>query len=704
MHTSSLENMKKALDQYVGVDYFNVRRRTVVDIGSYSVNGSYRQLFDPRIVKYVGLDLAPGEGVDVILDSPYRFPLEDGAADLVISGQMLEHSEYFWDAFREMTRILAPDGYLILIAPSSGPIHRYPVDCYRFYPDAYRALARMAGCHVVALWRDERQPWCDLVGVFSRREDEKDKKPILPASDTLPVGEGNAEKHCYEYDVDLESNSTAARIIRLVGSGRKVLELGPGPGSITRYLKHPNNCLITAVELDAEASEKVHPYCDHLVRADLNSTEWPCLIEPSERFDTILAADVLEHVYDPLTVLSEAARFLSEEGEVVVSLPHAGHVTVLASLLNENFEYRNRGLLDRTHIRFFGVKDVQALFERAGMKIVAAQFVTLLPEQTELAGQWALLSPEAKKTLLSNPFGIVYQVIVKAVPTDRAGEPLSLMTMPVVQADLEAYLDALTLPDLERHRAALIEADRRALLGEREAAEQIYRDELAVNPAGGLIWLRLLRGRQQASLSEGLLELADSAVSHCPDHPELLMFCAELNRQQGNTAAAIVQAQRVTGLAPELVQPWAFTGNLLMADGRFEEAIPYLKRAVQLRNETEFWLMAGLGDALLRSGQEQEGQSWLDKSLALAPEDKAANVQHRYAQALMARGKLEQALPRLQAAVAQSGNPGFHVAYANLLLRLGQGPRARQHLLDAQSRSINAPQIEKMLERLMPQR
>ena len=141
---------------------------TVLDVGGANVNGSYADLFRGPNLRYLGTDLQPGEGVDLVLEDPYRFPLPDASVDFVISGQMLEHCEFFWLAFAEMVRVLKPDGYLFLIAPSAGPIHRYPVDCYRFYPDAYRALAKHAGCHLVDLRHDERAPWNDLVGVFAK--------------------------------------------------------------------------------------------------------------------------------------------------------------------------------------------------------------------------------------------------------------------------------------------------------------------------------------------------------------------------------------------------------------------------------------------------------------------------------------------------------------------------------------------------------
>jgi predicted O-methyltransferase YrrM len=55
-----------------------------------------------------------------------------------------------------------------VIAPSSGPVHRYPVDCYRFYPDSFAAIAEWCGLRLVHSWTDERGPWCDITGVFQK--------------------------------------------------------------------------------------------------------------------------------------------------------------------------------------------------------------------------------------------------------------------------------------------------------------------------------------------------------------------------------------------------------------------------------------------------------------------------------------------------------------------------------------------------------
>jgi hypothetical protein len=159
--------MQRCYDFYVAARQTGPGEQlTVVEIGSEEFNGAYRHIFADERFAYLGCDRAPGPGVDIVLNDPYKLPLPDASADYVISGQMLEHCEFFWLSFAEMLRVLKPDGYLFLIAPSGGPIHNYPVDCYRFYPDAFRALARYTGCQLLDLWHDDRGPWKDLVGIF----------------------------------------------------------------------------------------------------------------------------------------------------------------------------------------------------------------------------------------------------------------------------------------------------------------------------------------------------------------------------------------------------------------------------------------------------------------------------------------------------------------------------------------------------------
>lgn len=235
------------------------------------------------------------------------------------------------------------------------------------------------------------------------------------------------KRHNYEYDVDSSSETAPANVIRLVGNNKRVLEIGCGPGSITKLLHQENNCQVTGLELDTEAIKIVAPFCAKIFQADLNSVEWPRLLDGLEAFDVVVAADVLEHLYDPWTTLRRMVPFIRSDGYMVISLPHVGHAAIVACLINGDFDYRDWGLLDRTHIRFFGLKNIEDMFTQAGLKIIEAKYVITPPEETEFAGSWAKLPVAVKEVIGSCVHAHVYQVVVKAVPSGYPGKAISLI-------------------------------------------------------------------------------------------------------------------------------------------------------------------------------------------------------------------------------------------------------------------------------------
>lgn len=96
MHPSSYQAMDRCVQKYVTDDVVSRGVLTVVDVGSYDVNGTYKPLFSDRTqFNYLGLDTEGGPNVDIVLSDPYKFPLRDQFADLVVSGQMFEHCEFF---------------------------------------------------------------------------------------------------------------------------------------------------------------------------------------------------------------------------------------------------------------------------------------------------------------------------------------------------------------------------------------------------------------------------------------------------------------------------------------------------------------------------------------------------------------------------------------------------------------------------------
>jgi 2-polyprenyl-3-methyl-5-hydroxy-6-metoxy-1,4-benzoquinol methylase len=234
----------------------------------------------------------------------------------------------------------------------------------------------------------------------------------------------------YDYAADLSSDTAASHVLRLVGQGKRVLELGAGPGAITRELIQVGKCEVVAVDLDEAALEKLRTVCARTYRCDLNDPDWIRTLAGEDRFDAIVVADVLEHLYDPQQALASMIELLRPQGEVVVSIPHAGHLGVVACLLAGDFEYREWGLLDRTHIRFFGVHNMQALFDGAGLAIIDAGVVVRPPERTEFGARWKRLPEEARHALLAaNPFGAAYQIVIRAARIRTVQVPAQLSAL-----------------------------------------------------------------------------------------------------------------------------------------------------------------------------------------------------------------------------------------------------------------------------------
>lgn len=140
--------MSRLCAQYL--DHRRQEALTILDIGSQDINGVYRPIFENPVWNYQGVDRVPGKNVDIILQSRYRWnEIDSNSADVTISGQALEHIEFFWITMLEIGRVLKPGGLGCVIAPSAGPEHRYPYDCWRFYPDGLVAMTKFAGLIVI---------------------------------------------------------------------------------------------------------------------------------------------------------------------------------------------------------------------------------------------------------------------------------------------------------------------------------------------------------------------------------------------------------------------------------------------------------------------------------------------------------------------------------------------------------------------------
>ena len=139
MHESSMLRMQWFADKYLQTK----SKVKVLDVGSYDVNGCYREIFTSEGHEYKGLDMEQGPNVDICPKNAYAWnELPNDEYDVVVSGQALEHIEFFWVTMGEIVRVVKKGGLICLIAPNGFEEHRYPVDCWRFFTDGMIAIAR----------------------------------------------------------------------------------------------------------------------------------------------------------------------------------------------------------------------------------------------------------------------------------------------------------------------------------------------------------------------------------------------------------------------------------------------------------------------------------------------------------------------------------------------------------------------------------
>jgi 2-polyprenyl-3-methyl-5-hydroxy-6-metoxy-1,4-benzoquinol methylase/predicted nucleic acid-binding Zn-ribbon protein len=245
-------------------------------------------------------------------------------------------------------------------------------------------------------------------------------------------------KHRYAHEIDPNGGSAAARLARLVAPGQRVLELGTGPGTVTRIL-HSKGCKVTGVEMDPETLAMCAPFCERSLQANLEDPHWHASLA-GEKFDVVMCADVLEHLRDPRPLLSLLQQFLNDTGCVLMSLPNATHLSVVASLMVGRFPYQSKGLLDNTHLRFFGRDDIDALLRECGLVWQRWETVQLEPEQAELSHYWNQLEAADQEFLRAKcADGLVYQHVVRSYPSHAAGQLLKL------EKDLEDQKSSLLL-------------------------------------------------------------------------------------------------------------------------------------------------------------------------------------------------------------------------------------------------------------------
>jgi SAM-dependent methyltransferase len=151
------------------------------------------------------------------------------------------------------------------------------------------------------------------------------------------------------------------------GLGR-VLDLGCGAGELGASLVATGKATsVCGIDISQDSIRLASQRLEQAVVIDLDQHEVPF---PPASFDSLLYADVLEHLKFPWDTVRSQRALLRPGGRLFCSLPNVGHFRVLLSLLCQRWEYRSEGIFDYTHLRFFTRSSLTAMFSKAGYRDV----------------------------------------------------------------------------------------------------------------------------------------------------------------------------------------------------------------------------------------------------------------------------------------------------------------------------------------------
>lgn len=253
----------------------------------------------------------------------------------------------------------------------------------------------------------------------------------------------------YDTVVDLsDDNDAHSLIVKLVGKGKRVLELGCATGSTTKVLQQLG-CSVVAIEIDGEAAEVAAPFAERMIVADLDLLDVPELLG-EDTFDVIIAADVLEHLRDPQRLLTACLGHLRPDGEVLLSIPNIAHADVRLSLLRGDFDYQWCGILDETHLRFFTRRSLATFLADCGLAPLTWDRTQRAVGETEI--WWRPVDDEELLAwVAAQPDADTYQFIVRAVAAPDGSHLREVVsTLTEAQSELETLYGLRT----EAQRAA----------------------------------------------------------------------------------------------------------------------------------------------------------------------------------------------------------------------------------------------------------
>ncbi|WP_047217725.1 MULTISPECIES: methyltransferase domain-containing protein [Delftia] len=227
------------------------------------------------------------------------------------------------------------------------------------------------------------------------------------------------DPHVYLRTVDLNERTSLSVLAGHVRAQAHILDLGCGSGALGAFLAEHKQCVCDGVTLSQEEARHAAPFYRHVHVADLEDCDLDQLFGEA-RYDYIVCADVLEHLRQPERILAACRKRLTPEGRLLISVPNAGYSGLVAELLHGEFRYREEGLLDRTHLRFFTRRSLSRFLAEQGWQVDDIDTIERALPESEFRVAYDSLPPAVARHLLATPDALAYQFIASAAPVAQA--------------------------------------------------------------------------------------------------------------------------------------------------------------------------------------------------------------------------------------------------------------------------------------------
>jgi 2-polyprenyl-3-methyl-5-hydroxy-6-metoxy-1,4-benzoquinol methylase len=185
-----------------------------------------------------------------------------------------------------------------------------------------------------------------------------------------------AALNTFPMDNDYYTTARSEILPFLPSNVARVLDVGCGTGATTRMLKdHRALTWAGGIEYVDAVADQAMPHFDHVWRGDAAAADLETVIAPNS-LDLVLCLDVLEHMVDPWAFIKRMTPLMAPNGRLILSVPNIRNWKFMMRLLFKgDFHYRDFGILDRTHLRFFVRETAIELGTCAGLSLLRAQSV-----------------------------------------------------------------------------------------------------------------------------------------------------------------------------------------------------------------------------------------------------------------------------------------------------------------------------------------